>query len=301
MLYRIGVKNIFMTKLFHKVKGVYFVTSTLVICLYLLLIIYKNKFFRLFKKFFKRLVEIWYIGFSLILIISIALFIGDRVGGATIVLKFLPGVINTIIAVYLIDFLRIEYERRRDVNRHYLFDLELVSMGFDIELIIEQILELEFDPAEDNHLSEDDIEAIIDWESDFWEELVEKNQSVFEQYDKYISKNDLFLEMLNRTSNNCKFLIQSYASSCPYREYKVLQKLKRVSSGFEQPSYNCSFISSTHWSSLIYDLVECIFEIEEIHNENWYKDNELVGEYRRKQKLLNKYLGFEMLKFLKRK
>ena len=277
-------------------KGLYLVPGLLIGYLYFLFRVYINKVGRLLLRFLRRLIEIWYIGFTVMFICLLLVISGRLTGSEVMFFTFVPGLINTMILVYLIDFLRIEYDRKKDVNRHYLFNLELEKMRIHISHNFEDIFGIEIECSENSSLSMKSIENIIDGKENFWDEYVIRRKSIFDQQNAYVTKNKLFLDTMKFATAESKHMIQSYITSSPYKEYRILHKIKRVTSIFDQSDYDCNLISGNWWSFPIFEIIESIFEIEKIIDENWQKDYKLVGNLNSYQQKFNEFLGVDWLK-----
>lgn len=85
--------------------------------------LFRIKFNRFSLRFLKRFLQTWYIGFLLIIVYIIISFVFIKLNVYQDYRTFLPATISTLLTIYILDFLRIEYDRKRDANKRMLFNL----------------------------------------------------------------------------------------------------------------------------------------------------------------------------------
>jgi hypothetical protein len=232
---------------------------------------------RLISRFFKRFIEIWYIGAFVLILLATLIFIGVRFQAFDSVKSYISGLVNIVITVYAIDFLRTEYERKKDANRRYLMDLELYQCswsalkGIDYAFTGHQFKFTNPDGSLDEFkiisLSHDDIERKIT-EQHFWETHIKDGQT----------RREFLIEVLEDLKHELTHL--TYTGFMSYEHYRLSSKalgyvdhlrlnetIRGVSSA--DPFKVSGFALSLMW------LVEVLYELFHLMD-YWEKDNDLI-------------------------
>lgn len=113
--------------------------------------------------------------------------------------------------IYLIDFLRIEYERKRDVNRHYLFNLELNRLSQEIKFALSIFFE-----TTNYKVDEEELLDIVNRKGFWEEELYRFGHFSLVEKDKPINRNDFLYKILKILAIKNKHFFSSYTSFCSY-------------------------------------------------------------------------------------
>ncbi|ODG93744.1 hypothetical protein BED47_00820 [Gottfriedia luciferensis] len=231
------------------------------------IIIWTRKFNRFFGRFFNRLFQFWYIGIVLIVIYGVLTFLLLKINVINNVMTFFPGYINTLLTIFLIDFLRSESERKRNVNKKYLFHTELLGVNVKIRLLLSNVFNID----DESNLTEENIEYIIEQEYNFWSQ----DTNVF---NKEISREDYFLMIIKELKDESRHLISAYMSQLEYKEYRLLFLLKDICAEDE-------LTDRMYTSYNIMRMVELMKLIESIFG-YWEKDNPIQYEIYKYKRLI---------------
>ncbi|WP_342615080.1 hypothetical protein [Peribacillus frigoritolerans] len=275
-------------------KGIFNLLKSYFILFIYTCLLYLRKVFRLSKRFIKRIKETWYIGAVLLILLTLLNYIGDYFKISQYTSKYIPGLVNTILAIYLIDFLRIEYERRRDVNRHYLFNLELNQLSIDINLALSIFFE-----TTNYKVDEEELKDIVNRKGFWEEELYNFGYFSLVEKDKPINRNDFLYKILKIIAIKNKHFISSYTSFCSYKEYKLIHNLFSITEEYLYIDYYDFSSESDH--SLFY-LFKNLFEYEEtakfIYDYNWFRDSDINNTLNRQRGIRKRTIkqGLKLLK-----
>lgn len=256
---------------------------------YLYIRLYKRKFLRFFQRFFSRLIQTWYIGFALILLYTIITCTFFRIGLIETYMAFVPSLISTIFTIYLIDFLRIEFERRRDVNRRYLFTLELYMLSGSIERVLKNI----FKVPEIHEVTDSELQKILWNDAAFWQRDVAYRNSFTGETEQ--EKRDVHLiNVLNNAEIKCNSFIASYMNLANYEEYKLIHNFKRMIEFSSAKNAKGQFhrLDIEGMSRFVLELLLFCEGMNDIHL-YWYRDNDIIQEIRERKIRIPKIIKSE--------
>ncbi|MED0585892.1 hypothetical protein [Bacillus subtilis] len=234
------------------------------------IILYAIKFKRLSLRFLIRLKQTWYIGFLLGTVYTILTIVCIKYNVYQDYKVFLPATISTLLTIYLIDFLRIEYERKRDANKRYLFNLIMLS---ELTPTIDQGISNIFQHWDFE--TKEDLKVIADNNSNFWDEQIEYH---YKDTVLLISKKQYLRYLLNEIDSICKSYLSNYLSIANYDEYKLIHNL-RINCLRYDP--NNHLITGDIILDIILELFDAKDQIDEFYN-YWFRDGDISSRFFKK-------------------
>ncbi|NNU77567.1 hypothetical protein [Clostridium estertheticum] len=230
--------------------------------LFYMFLIDVRKIKRLSARFLKRFLEIWYIGASLLTISYIFSITGNNIN-----------FINIGVTVYIIDFLRLEYDRKRSVNLKYFLHLQLDLSSDKMLTAIAIILDTYF-YDEGKSLSIDKIEFII-CHPNFWNEIVNTNQSVYSNYDCFVTKYEHFLTSFEEYSK----AINGFINANLPKDRNVFVFLNNLKGILDEPylpnETTYDLVNLKNVAEFTRNLIDNLVESKKYRNK-WDRDEDLV-------------------------
>lgn len=233
--------------------------------------LFRIKFNRFSLRFLKRFLQTWYIGFLLIIVYIIISFVFIKLNVYQDYRTFLPATISTLLTIYILDFLRIEYDRKRDANKRMLFNLiMLYELCPVINNGIDEILSYEeFETYED-------IRTIISSNPNFWDEDIQIYDPKLNE-NIHMTKKQYMTNLLIKIDDICKTYLSNYLSIANYEEYKLIHNI-RIRCAVQ--ANDTKFHDSVTYDSFTQDLIELFYttiKIEAFYD-FWYKDVPITNE-----------------------
>lgn len=226
--------------------------------LYFLSRLYFRKIRRLVLRFIRRFLQIWYIGFSLILI--------------NILFVKLGVIINTwniAITVYIIDFLKIEYDRRKNANSIYYTHLYMDIISNKLLYMFSRMLFNDLLKGEKELLSLSNLDIVrIISKQQFWNTQIKIN----------IYTNTMCKAYFNKTIRKCiKSINELYYISLP-KDRNTFKALKGLKTNLEK--YLDDDLNYQNSNALAVDFYHTIKQFKEVQcfHKKWWRDYDLENK-----------------------
>jgi hypothetical protein len=233
--------------------------------MYYLLLLFLRKLGRAFLRFIKRLIQIWYIGVSLILFKYIFEFFKINISLGTI-----------SITVFIIDFLRVEYDRRKNVNLRYFLHLQMWMYANEMLNMFDELLGVHLTEFSKENLANRtpcyEIYNIIS-EPNFWDMPINLEYTYYD-YDKSITRNSYFLKSFDDYALKINELI--FSDMPKDRDvFRFLNSLKYyLTHSLLTNQKNCNLVNQDDMSWFIRNWILEIIESKK-YREKWNRDYDL--------------------------
>ncbi|EHQ88450.1 hypothetical protein [Desulfosporosinus youngiae] len=240
------------------------------------LLLKKRQILRLITRFYKRFRDIWYIGLLCSIIIGGLLSTSWKFNIYDELKGYISGLFNIIVTVYLIDFLRIEYERKKNANNIFVFDKQLTLIFEDFMRNAILALNIDLFNFKSNGLElTHEITKAINSTPTFWTDSINIENKVAHDY--FIPRHQYLKEsFLTLRDKLQRYILNSYVS-LDAKRFKFIRRIQwdlSLRNHFFDERTNFPLLQPHQISYAINSLMGYYQKIREIE-EYWHKDSDL--------------------------